>query len=98
MKRTFFITMLAFLAVGLLAGCNSMKKLQQDVIQTAVMGQVTPAQLESVNGKINFEYTVKFAPKEFGKKMILKITPRMQYGNNDGKITSCIFTGRKGKG
>ena len=43
MKRTFFITMLAFLAVGLLAGCNSMKKLQQDVIQTAVMGQVTPA-------------------------------------------------------
>lgn len=98
MKRTFFITMLAFLAVGLLAGCNSMKKLQQDVIQTAVMGQVTPAQLESVNGKIHFEYTVKFAPKEFGKKMILKITPRMQYGNNVEKLPPVFLQGEKVKG
>lgn len=98
MKRTFFITALAFLLMGLLTGCNSMKKLQKEAIETAVIGQINPAQLQAVNGKINFEYTVKFGPKQFGKRMILKITPRMQYGNSVEKLPPIYLQGEKVKG
>lgn len=52
MKRTFFITALAFLLIGLLTGCNSMKKLQKEAIETAVIGQINPTQLQAVNGKL----------------------------------------------
>lgn len=97
MKRTFFIAALSFLMLVFLTGCNSMKKLQKDVIETAVVGQVTPAQLESVNGKVNFDYTVTFGPKQFGKKMILKVTPRMQYGNNVEKLPPIYLQGEKVK-
>lgn len=97
MKRTFLISMFAILMLGLLTGCNSMKKLQRDAIETAVIGQVKPAQLEAVNGKINFEYVVSFAPKQFDKKMVLKITPRMQYGNNVEKLPPLYLQGEKVK-
>lgn len=97
MKRTLLGMTLALLAIGILSGCNSMKNLQRDAIQTAVIGQVKPAQLESVNGKINFEYIVKFGPKQFDKRMILKITPRMQYGNNVEKLPPIYLQGEKVK-
>lgn len=97
MKRTVFISILGLLLIGLLAGCNSMKNLQKEAIETAVIGQVTPTQLEAVNGKINFDYTVKFAPKQFDKKMILKITPRMQYGNSVEKLPPLYLQGEKVK-
>lgn len=97
MRRTFLMSLLAVLALWVLTGCNSMKKLQRDVIETAVVGQVTPSQLEAVNGKINFDYVVKFAPKQFDKKMILKITPRMQYGNKVEKLPSLYLQGEKVK-
>ncbi len=92
MRRIFLMSMFAVFMLGL-AGCNSMKKLQRDAIETAVIGQVTPAQLESVDGKINFDYVVKFAPKQFDKKMILKITPKMQYGNAVEKLPSIYLQG-----
>ncbi len=97
MRRTFLMSLLAVSALWVLTGCNSMKKLQRDVIETAVVGQVTPSQLEAVNGKINFDYVVKFAPKQFDKKMILKITPRMQYGNKVEKLPSLYLQGEKVK-
>lgn len=97
MKRTFLITTLALLMLGLLTGCNSMKKLQKEAIETAVIGQVKPTQLQAVNGKINFEYTVKFAPKQFGKHLVLKITPRMQYGNKVEKLPPLYLQGEKVK-
>ena len=88
MKRKLFMAGLAAVAFSLaMTGCNSMKKLQKDVIETAVVGQVTPTQLESVEGVINFEYKIAFAPKQFDKKMILKITPKMQYGNQMLNLT-----------
>ena len=82
MKRTFLMTGLAVLTLAFfMTGCNSMKKLQKEVIETAVVGYVNPEQLESVNGVVNFNYTINFAPKQFDKKMILKITPKIQYGS-----------------
>lgn len=98
MKRTLFwtgltVVMLAFF----MAGCNSMKKLQKDVIETAVVGQVMPQQLEAVNGVITFDYTIRFAAKQFDKKMILKITPKMQYGNNMLKLQPMYLQGEKVK-
>lgn len=98
MKHTFVLTTVALLFSSFfMAGCNSMKKLEREVIETAVMGQVTPAQLESVNGKINFDYTVNFGPKQFPKKMILKITPRMQYGNKVEPLLPIYLQGEKVK-
>lgn len=97
MKQTFLTVMLALLTLGFLTGCTSMRKLQKEAIETAVVGQVTPAQLEAVNGKINFEYTVKFAPKQFDKKLVLKITPRMQYGNMVEKLPPLYLQGEKVK-
>lgn len=97
MRHTFLMMTLALLAGVILAGCNSMKKLQKEAIETAVTGEVKPAQLEAVRGKIDFEYTVKFGPKQFGKKMILKITPRMQYGNRVEKLSPFYLQGEKVK-
>lgn len=97
MKRTFLTGMVALLVLGLFTGCHSMKKLQREVIETAVVGQVTPSQLEAVNGKIHFDYVVKFAPKQFDKKMVLKITPRMQYGNKVEKLPPLYLQGEKVK-
>ncbi len=97
MKRTFFLTLFGLLVIELLTGCNSMKSLQKEAIETAVTGQVKPVQLEAVNGKINFDYTVKFGPKQFDKRMILKITPRMQYGSRVEQLPSLYLQGEKVK-
>lgn len=98
MKHTFLMTgltvaMLSFLFVG----CNSMKKLEKEVIRTAVIGDVTPQQLESVNGKIPFQYNVAFGDRQFPKKMTLKVTPKMQYGNSVEKLAPIYFQGEKVK-
>ena len=43
MKRTFFMTgLIALVLAFFMAGCNSMKKLQKEVIETAVVGYVNP--------------------------------------------------------
>lgn len=98
MKRTFIMTGLALLALSLfMTGCNSMKKLQKDVIETAVVGYVNPQQLEAVNGVVNFDYTINFAPKQFDKKMILKITPKVQYGSQMMKLQPIFLQGEKVK-
>ena len=87
MKRTFFMTgLIALVLAFFMAGCNSMKKLQKEVIETAVVGYVNPQQLEAVNGVVDFNYMVNFAPKQFDKKLILKITPKLQYGNQMLKL------------
>ena len=87
MKRTFFMTgLIALVLAFFMAGCNSMKKLQKEVIETAVVGYVNPQQLEAVNGVVDFNYTVNFAPKQFDKKLILKITPKLKYGNQMLKL------------
>lgn len=98
MKRKLFLAGLAAVAFSfVMSGCNSMKKLQKDVIETAVVGQITPIQLESVEGVINFEYKIAFAPKQFDKKMILKITPKMQYGNQMLNLTPMFLQGESVK-
>lgn len=98
MKSTFFLTGLVVAMLSFfMTGCNSMKKLQKDVIETAVVGQVMPQQLESVNGVIEFEYMIKFAPKQFDKKMILKITPKMQYGSSMMNLPPMFLQGEKVK-
>ena len=49
MKRTFLMTGLAVLTLAFfMTGCNSMKKLQKEVLETAVVGYVNPEQLEYV--------------------------------------------------
>ena len=99
MKRTLFMAGIALLAMSFfMAGCNSMKKLQKDVIETAVVGKVSPEQLESVNGVVNFDYTIKFSPKQFDKKMILKITPKIQYGSQMVNLKPMFLQGEKVKG
>lgn len=98
MKRTFFMTGLAMLALSFfMTGCNSMKKLQKEVIETAVVGYVNPEQLEAVNGVVNFNYTINFAPKQFDKKMILKITPKIQYGSEMMNLKPMFLQGEKVK-
>lgn len=98
MKSTFFLTGLVVAMLSFfMTGCNSMKKLQKDVIETAIVGQVMPQQLESVNGVIEFEYMIKFAPKQFDKKMILKITPKMQYGSSMMNLPPMFLQGEKVK-
>lgn len=98
MKRTFLMTGLAIFALSFfMGGCNSMKKLQKDVIETAVVGYVNPEQLESVDGMVTFNYTINFAPKQFEKKMILKITPKLQYGNSMMNLPPMFLQGEKVK-
>lgn len=98
MKRTLFLTGLALLTLPFfMAGCNSMKKLQKDVIETAVTGYINPQQLEAVNGVVNFDYTINFAPKQFDKKIILKITPKIQYGSQMVKLEPMFLQGEKVK-
>ena len=98
MKRTFFMTgLIALVLAFFMAGCNSMKKLQKEVIETAVVGYVNPQQLEAVNGVVDFNYTVNFAPKQFDKKLILKITPKLQYGNQMLKLQPMYLQGEKVK-
>lgn len=98
MKRTFFMAGLTVVVLSFfMAGCNSMKKLQKEVIETAVIGQVVPQQLESVNGIINFDYQIAFAPKQFDKKMILKVTPKMQVGDQMIKLEPVFLQGESVK-
>lgn len=98
MKRTFFMTGLALLALSFfMTGCNSMKKLQKETIETAVVGYVNPQQLEAVNGVVDFNYTINFAPKQFDKKMILKITPKIQYGSHMLNLQPMFLQGEKVK-
>ena len=43
MKRTIFMTGLTLVALSFfLSGCNSMKKLQKEAIEAAVVGYVNP--------------------------------------------------------
>lgn len=100
MRHNFLIMSLAVGAFAfILSGCNSMKRLEKEVIRTAVIGEVTPQQLESVNGKIPFDYNVAFGPKQFLKKMTLKVTPKMMYSNNSTEVLQPIyFQGEKVKG
>ena len=71
MKRTFLMTGLAVLTLAFfMTGCNSMKKLQKEVIETAVVGYVNPEQLESVNGVVNFNYTINFAPENYTQNSV----------------------------
>lgn len=100
MKHSLLITGLAAATLAfVLTGCNSMKGLEKEVIRTAIVGEVTPQQLESVNGKIPFDYNVAFGPKQFHKKMTLKVTPKMMYGNNSVETLNPIyFQGEKVKG
>lgn len=100
MKHNLLITGLAAATLAfVLTGCNSMKGLEKEVIRTAIVGEVTPQQLESVNGKIPFDYNVAFGPKQFHKKMTLKVTPKMMYGNNSVETLNPIyFQGEKVKG
>lgn len=98
MKRTIFMTGLTLVALSFfLSGCNSMKKLQKEAIEAAVVGYVNPEQLEAVNGVVNFSYTINFVPKQFDKKMILKITPKLQYGNAMQKLTPMFLQGENVK-
>lgn len=98
MKHTLFMTGLSLLTVPFfMTGCNSTKKLQKEVIETAVTGYVNPQQLEAVNGMVNFNYTTNFAPKQFDKKMILKITPKVQYGSQMVNLQPIFLQGEKVK-
>ena len=98
MKHTLFLKCLPMLTLSLfMVGCNSTKKLQKEVIETAVSGNVNPQQLEAVNGKVNFNYTTNFAPKQFDKKMILKITPKVQYGSQMVNLQPVFLQGEKVK-
>ena len=48
------ILMLSFLMVG----CNTMKKLEREAIETAIVGKVSPQQLTAVDGVVNFNYNI----------------------------------------
>lgn len=98
MKRTLFLAGSALLTCSFfLSGCHSSKTLQKEVIETAVMGYVNPQQLEAVNGTVHFNYTTNFAPKEFDPRTILKITPKLQYGNEMMKLQPVYLQGEKVK-
>lgn len=97
MKRTLLLTSFAVLLLVFVTGCNSLKKMEKEVVETAVIGQVMPQQLESVDGTVNFDYMVTFGPKQFPKKMILKITPKMQYGNKTEVLEPIYLQGEKVK-
>ncbi|WP_065220379.1 MULTISPECIES: tetratricopeptide repeat protein [Butyricimonas] len=88
------ILMLSFLMVG----CNTMKKLEREAIETAVVGKVSPQQLTAVDGMVNFNYNVAFAPKQFYKKLILKVTPKMQYPGGEEAMQPLYFQGEKVRG
>ena len=76
--------MLSFLMVG----CNTMKKLEREAIETAIVGKVSPQQLTAVDGVVNFNYNIAFAPRQFYKKLILKVTPKMQYPGGEKRRQS----------
>lgn len=80
-----------------LAGCDSMRRLQKSAIEAAVVGQVEPQQLEAVDGTVDFTYTVKFAPKEFHKKMLLKINPKWVYGTQVMNLEPVFLQGEEVK-
>ncbi|MFR4037790.1 MAG: tetratricopeptide repeat protein [Butyricimonas faecalis] len=88
------ILMLSFLMVG----CNTMKKLEREAIETAIVGKVSPQQLTAVDGAVNFNYNIAFAPKQFYKKLILKVTPKMQYPGGEEAMGPLYFQGVKVKG
>ena len=96
MKRTLFMTGSALLTLlFFMNGCHSSKKMQKEVIETAVVGYINPQQLEAVNGIVNFNYTTSFATKEFDKRTILKITPKLQYGNQMATLPPIFLQGEK---
>ena len=88
------ILMLSFLMVG----CNTMKKLEREAIETAIVGKVSPQQLTAVDGAVNFNYNIAFAPKQFYKKLILKVTPKMQYPGGEEAMEPLYFQGERVKG
>ena len=83
MKLTLLLNGIILLSLLLgINGCSPSKKMQKEVIETAVVGYINPQQLESVNGVVNFNYTTNFAPKEFDKHTVLKITPNIKHARS----------------
>ena len=66
--------------------------------ETAIVGKVSPQQLTAVDGAVNFNYNIAFAPKQFYKKLILKVTPKMQYPGGEEAMGPLYFQGVKVKG
>lgn len=67
------------------------------MIETSVKDSVDPLQLETVNGVVSFNYKIIFAPKQFDKKMTLKITPKIQYADQTLILESIFLQGEKVK-
>ena len=85
--------MLSFLMVG----CNTMKKLEREAIETAIVGKVSPQQLTAVDGVVNFNYNIAFAPRQFYKKLILKVTPKMQATVDGHLLQEASINGKFGR-
>jgi hypothetical protein len=47
---------------------------------------------------VNFNYNIAFAPKQFYKKLILKVTPKMQYPGGEEAMQPLYFQGEKVRG
>lgn len=96
MKRALLMTVVSVITFSFfMSGCTSMKKLEKGVIETAVKGNVVPSYLESVDGVVNFDYMINFTKKQFPKHMVLKITPRMQYGSQAERLQPIMLQGEK---
>ncbi|MGL5683781.1 MAG: tetratricopeptide repeat protein [Marinifilaceae bacterium] len=96
MKRAFLMTAVSVFTLSFfISGCTSMKKLEKGALSTAVQGNVVPSYLEAIDGVVNFDYMINFAPKQFPKKMVMKVTPRMQYGNQSVALQPIMFQGQK---
>lgn len=99
MKQRFLLTgAMAIALSAFLFGCNSMKHLQKEVIESAVTGSVNPTQLEALDDVVNFDYTINFEPRQLDKKTVLKITPKFQYGSNMERLQPIFLQGEKVKG
>jgi len=98
MKKLTLITSVFILALSFsMVSCHTMKKLEREAIETAVIGQVSPQQLVAVDGIVNFNYNIAFAPKQFYKKLVLKVTPRMSYPGGEELLPSIYYQGDKVK-
>ena len=70
----------------------------REAIETAIVGKVSPQQLTAVDGVVNFNYNIAFAPRQFYKKLILKVTPKMQYPDGEEAMEPLYFQGERVKG
>lgn len=96
MKRALLMTVVSVITFSFfMSGCTSMKKLEKGAIETAVKGNIVPSYLESVDGVVNFDYMINFTKKEFPRRMVLKVTPRMQYGSQAERLQPIMLQGEK---